>query len=415
MNFLKKVVKQKNEGKYILSLDVGTKAAKALVSHVDFEKDEIVNIGIGKSEQKTGNIIGGKIVNIEGVTNACREAIEKASIMAGTAPQEVIMGFSGNIVKVCTHTFEIARDKPQEKIYPEELKEIIGDIYRKEQEEIRRGLNYRERQAGIKLVSADIVDFSIDGYRVLNPLNFKGSRLRIGITGSYILSTDFDVVNEIASNLNLRLVKIAYGPYAVMRALGSVETSAFSAIMIDVGGNITDVVIVKNGNIQKTGMFILGGHPFTKRIANQLNISEKDAESLKIRYSRGSLSEEENLHVKEILSDDIDLWFSGVELLLREGAIDLLLPHRILFYGGGSQLPGIASCLNHLKDSNISFADKIKLDFIRLEHISDVFDQTNKLNNFQDITLVGLAHLYLDSVNVEDVSNNILAEIILKK
>lgn len=415
MNFLKKITGSKNEGKYVLSLDVGTRVAKALVSHLNFEQDTVTHIGIGRAAQEPGSIVGGRIADVPQVVAACREAIADARSMAGVEAKEAVMGFSGSTVKVRTHTFEITRISPQERMGSEELKGIIRDIHTQALEEIKRGLTYREKEAGIKLVAADIVDFSIDGYRVLNPLNFKGCRLRISISSSFVTAADFATISGIADELGLKLNQIAYGPYAVIKALGAGDALGFNAVLIDVGGNITDVVLVKNGNIVKAGMFILGGHLFTKRLANRLHIGEEAAEDLKLKYAKGMLKETDCRRIESLLAEDVELWLSGVELILEEGGSKMLIPHRLLFYGGGSQLPGVVGSLNHLKKTNIPFSDKIKLDFISIGHIAGSLDQTNELNDFQDTTLVGLSHLGLDTIDEQDAANHLLSEIILKK
>jgi hypothetical protein len=236
--------------------------------------------------------------------------------------------------------------------------------------------------------------------------------MKITVSDTYILRSDFDMIHTIARELELHLSRDTYGPYAVVKAVGAGDALNFNALLIDVGGNITDVILVKNGNIQKAGMFILGGHLFTRRLGHEFGISEHNAEELKLNYSRGRLSENDRQKVEEILSDDIGLWFSGIELILQEASREFLLPSHVLFYGGGSPLPGIASSLNRLSESDLPFADKLQLDFVRSSFISGNLDKTRKLNDFQDITLVGLAHLCLDSIDTEDTANQFLAQII---
>lgn len=412
MSFLSKIINKKDKGKYVLSLDVGTKVAKALISYVDYEVGTVTNLGVGRAEQETGNVIGGKITDIKKVTEALRSAVTEAQLMAKVSAKEAVMGFSGNTIKICANSFEMVRANPQDKIEIAELKDMVHAAHKQLFEETTRGLTFRERQSGIKLVSADIINFSIDGYRVINPLSFKGHNIKIGISSSYVSIPDFEIINDIADELGVRLLKIAYGPYAVIKVIGAEDALNFSAVMIDVGGNITDVVLVKNGNIQSAEMFILGGRLFTRRLANKLDISEKAAEELKIKYAADSFSAAEKAKIEKLFVEDIDLWLSGVELILSEAGTKFLLPSKIFLYGGGSQLPGLVNSLHHLDSSAISFTDKINLDFIHLGHITGNIDKTQKLNNFQDITLVGLAHLCFDSADAEDIANNFLAEIV---
>ena len=287
MDFLSKVLGKKEKGKYVISLDTGTRMAKALVSYLDFEEGTVANLGVGRANQEPGNIIGGKIADRDKVAEALRRAIADAEKMAKVSAKDAVMGFSGNTVRVFTGSFETVRQDPAEKITSAELREMIRSAHNKSMEQIEAGLAYRERRSGIRLMSADIVDFSIDGYRVINPLNFKGSNIRIGISSSYVSLPDFEIISGIARDLGLRLLRVAYGPYAVIKAIGAEDSLNFSSVLIDVGGNITDVVLVKNGNIHDAGMFLLGGRLFTRRLANKLDIAEDIAEQLKIKYSKG--------------------------------------------------------------------------------------------------------------------------------
>lgn len=412
MSFLSKIVGQREKGKYILSLDVGTKVAKALISYVDYEDGSVTNLGVGRTEQETGNIVGGKITDVEKVTKALRRAMMEAEQMAKVPAKEAVMGFSGNTVRIRTDSFALDRKDPQAKIDASELKEMVRNAHQQSLQEINDSLGFRERQAGIKLVSADIINFSIDGYRVINPLNFKGSSVKIGISSSYVLNPDFEIISRIARELGLKLLKVAYGPYAVIKAIGAEDSLNFSAMLIDVGGNITDVVLVKNGNIQHAGMFVLGGRIFTKRLANKLNISEKSAEEIKVKYASNRFAEPEKAKIDKMLSEDIDLWLSGVNLIMSDAGKKSLLPAKIFLYGGSSQLPGLAGSLRRLEESDIAFLGKMKLDFMHLDHITRNTDKTKKLDDFQDMTLVALSHLCFDGADEEDRANSFLAEIV---
>jgi cell division protein FtsA len=386
--------------------------AKALVSYLDFEEGTVTNLGVGWAKQETGNIIGGKITDREKVTEALRRAIADAEKMAKVSAKDVVMGFSGNTVRVFTGSFETVRPAPEEKITKAELREMIWSAHKESMEQIEAGLTYRERRSGIRLVSADIVNFSIDGYRVINPLDFKGCNIKIGISSSYVSLPDFEIITGIAHELGLRLLRVAYGPYAVIKAIGAEDSLNFSSVLIDVGGNITDVILVKDGNIHNAGMFLLGGRLFTRRLTNRLDIAENMAEELKVKYSKGRFSETEKAKIEKMFAEDIDLWFSGVQLILAETGKKALLPSKIFLYGGGSQLPGLANSLHRLDGSEISFLDKIKLDFVRIGNITRNIDKTKKLDDFQDITLVSLAHLCFDGADEEDAANAYLAEII---
>jgi cell division protein FtsA len=414
MNLWEKITK-KNKGRYVLSLDIGTEVVKALVSYVDYDGGKVINLGIGRSRQGGGNIVGGKIFSEQGVVKSCQSAIDEAVKKSGTYPNEVIIGFSGNTIKMCTSVFDVERKNQDSKIESYELKDIISKAHDNSILEINKNLSQREKQEGVRFISSDISDFVIDGYRIVNPLNFKGGKVKVSVSSSFVLSSDFEMIEKIVGDLNLKLLKISYGPYAVLKAIGGRDVFGFNAIMLDVGGNITDIVMVKNGNVQKAGMFVLGGRMFTKRIAHKFGLTEDQAEDLKIKYSKDQIDGADSKRIAEILEQDIDLWFSGVELTLESYAENYLLPAQILVFGGSSQLPGLVASLNKLRDKSFSFSGDLKLDFVFLEDVPDNVNKAQGINDSQDITLICLAHLCFDSANEEDAPNKILEDIVLNK
>ncbi len=133
-------------------------------------------------------------------------------------------------------------------------------------------------------------------------------------------------------------------PYAVARVLGTEQVQQAGAIFIDIGGGTTDVALVRQGGIEGTRMFALGGRAFTKSLADRLDLPFPRAEALKVDYARG-LKVERKAEIERIIGDDITVWSAGVELVIEELAAGDLLPGRIYLCGGGSRLPAIKANL----------------------------------------------------------------------
>ena len=99
----------------------------------------------------------------------------------------------------------------------------------------------------------------------------------------------------------------------VARAQGAELGAEYSAIFIDIGGGTTDVAVVRNGGIEGTKMFALGGRAFTKRLGAVLGTSFAEAEQVKLDYSAGNLADERQEKVKKALADDAEVWLGGIE------------------------------------------------------------------------------------------------------
>ncbi len=404
---------KKIENRYALALDIGTEFAKCLIFKVDEDKGIVV--GSGRQRQKLSDMQGGAVTDIAGVVKNCAKAIERAAEQAQIMPTQVIMGIAGELVKGNTTTIKYTRPDPKVGITLEELKEIIARIQHRSFDRARQILAWETGHAemDVKLVNAAIVDVKIDGYKVTNPLGFQGRELQVGVFNAFAPIVHLGALQTIAAELRLDLLSIVADPYALARSVGPKESTEFSAIFIDVGGGTTDIAVVRQGGVEGTKMFALGGRTFTKRIAQVFGSSFEEAESLKIKYSKGELGSEDAKFIKNALITDCQVWLSGVELTLEEFSGVELLPSRILLCGGGAMLPDIQEILKNAQWSpNLPFARQPNVHFIRPEDVENIVDQTGELKNPWDITPMSLANLGIDLVGEERITDSILNKIV---
>jgi len=404
---------KKIENRFAIALDIGTEFAKCLIFKVEDDKGTVV--GSGRQRQKLSDMQGGAVTDIHGVVRNCRKALERAASMAHIMPTQVIMGIAGELVKGNTTTIKYTRPDPKVGITIEELKDIISRIQRRSFDRARQILSWETGHAevDVKLVNAAIVEVKIDGYKVSNPLGFQGRELQVGVFNAFAPIVHLGALQTIASELGLDLLSIVADPYALARSIGPKESAEFSAIFIDIGGGTSDIAVVRQGGVEGTKMFALGGRSFTKRIAQVFGSTFIEAEEMKIKYSKGELSKEDGQFVKNALETDCQVWLSGVELTLEEFSALDLLPSRILLCGGGALLPDIQEVLNSANwNVNLPFARRPTVHFIKPQDVENIEDKTGELVNPWDITPMSLANLAIDLVGEEKVMDNILNRIV---
>jgi cell division protein FtsA len=159
-------------------------------------------------------------------------------------------------------------------------------------------------------------------------------------------------------------------------------------------------------------MFALGGRAFTKRIASVLGESFLEAESDKLDYSAGKLTDEKKEAVAKAVKQDAEVWLSGVQLTLEEFGVELL-PSKILLCGGGSNLPDIEKVISDAKwGRNVPFAKSPTVNYLRPKNITSVVDETGELVGIEDVTPMALANLAIDLVGEEKLVDNILSKVI---
>lgn len=399
---------------YFLSLDVGTEFVKVLVFRVDKKIEKGVVVGVGQARQKLGNMNYGAISDIGQVILSCERAIGQAEKMAGVGRvRKAIMGIAGEFVKGTTTTVHYERARPEVRIDLPELKNIIQRVQWRAFDRIRKQLAWEAgvKEMDVKLINASVVGVKIDGYQISNPIGFQGREVSVSIFNAYAPMLHLGALQSVAEELDLDLISIAAEPFAVVQAMGLENNSNFGAIFVDIGGGTTDVALVRNGGLEGTVMFALGGRVFTKRISTELEISFDEAERIKIGYSLGKLSPNMSERIRKILEEDCAVWLSGFEVAL-ESFSDVktdIFPPRILLCGGGAGLPEIYKSLSGGDWlNNFPFSKSPTISFIQPRDVVNILDETTLLKNPQNITPMGLASLALNFSSEGDVLPDVL-------
>lgn len=396
-----------------LAVDIGTEFVKALVCLSEGTKGRI--IGVGRQKQRLGDMQSGAVTDIGGVIMNCQKAIKEAERMAGVSTDQMILGIAGELVKGATTTLSYTRREPNTKIDLSELKNIVHKIQWKAFDKVRGDLAFETgyNEIDVKLVNAAIVDVQIDGYKVSNPIGFQGKDVDVSIFNAFAPLVHFGALQTIAAELNKELMAITAEPYAVARCVGDENSNNFSAIFIDIGGGTTDIAVVRNGAVDGTRMFTLGGRTFTKRLAQALNVSFEEAENIKLAYSSDKLEKQSHKIVREAMKSDCEVWLSGVALTLAEFEEVDVLPHKVLLCGGGSNLPEIKEVLETREwFKNLPFTQKPVINFIKPKMITNMVDETKKLKDQQDVTPVAIANLGLEYIGEEKILSKILKKIV---
>lgn len=396
------------------ALDIGTAYAKAII--IEVQEDTGVVLGTGRHQQSYSHMSDGIVTDIAGVINNCNEALVKAEQAAGgiIAPQAVI-GIAGELVKGSSITITKQRPQPTKPISPEELESMISTAQQKllksAKERIAAETGYQSIE--VRLTNAAVISARIDGQIVTNPIGFRGKHFALTLFSAFAPLMQLGALETVAQGLDLTLVTIVAEPYALARCLSTNASADSGAIFIDVGGGTTDIALVRQGGIEETRMFALGGRTFTRRLAANKGVSLKDAERLKVAYSQGAIKGNERDEVATILAPEVQTWMDSVELLVEELAKGELLPPAIYMVGGGSALPDLRYKLeNHPWTERLPFSRQPIIETIQPGMVTSIVDPAHMLKNAQDITPMALAYQAIELQNENSVLERALERVI---
>lgn len=420
MGFLEFFKKDKLRGNYLVALDIGSEFVKAIVFEISKKDNTAVIVGYSVVAQELSNMDNGAVADIKGVVSTARRAVDEAvrnarkKLKTKINPKQVVLGIAGEFVKGITTTVKYERSNSENKIDVSEFKNIIQKVQWKAFDKVRSQFAWETGLSDIdvRLINASITEIQIDGYKVTNPLGFQGKDITISIFNGYAPLVHLGSLQTIVDDLGLNLLNIAVEPFAIAKSVNFKKGEDLNAIFIDVGSTTTDIAVVRNGGIEGTKSFALGGRMFSKRLAQELGIGLDEAERLKVKYSQGDLSSPVVRKIKTIIKNDCRVWISGIELCLSEFTHINLLPAQIYLCGGASSLPDLDKCLIGKEwIKSLPFSRRPVVEYIKKENIENVIDKTNKLDDSQSITVMSLANLSLDLVE-KDIISDILQKTI---
>jgi len=396
-------------------LDIGSRFVKVLI--LSRQGSDATVLGVAKEPQAPDSIQNGAIVELDRVIEAANRALETAEDMAGVIPGLATVGLAGELVKGFSSSVAYPRERPESRVRESELRNMLQLVQRRALHEAEHQLEleraYRNLEA--RLVQSNITRVRIDGYPVANPVGYQGRHMDLTVFNTFAPFTLVGAVETVARDLDLDLVNMVSQPYAVARACAGDDAWEEGGIFIDVGGATTNVALLREGAVEGTRMFNLGGQALTRRLANELGLSLQDAEARKLRHSEGVLSASERKQVSRLLSGDVEVMLQGLHVSLVELARDDLLPANLYISGGASLMPELVQEL--LKPDwrdGLSFVREPDVRRLGPHDVRNVTDATGLLDNPQDVTPLSLANHFLHQGSDEDNLMNSVMQGVLK-
>lgn len=244
----------------ILGLDIGTEFVKAVLARAD-KKGNLEILGAAKARQQDGAMHAGAISDIPAVVSACEEALVEVEDQSGERASTTVVGVAGELIKGNTTSVNYTRKDKNRPITEAEMSEILKKVQQKSGEVVGKeiALETGSDSTEVSLISSAIVSLTIDGYKITNPIGFKGSKVSILIYTAFAPMIHVSAIEKVCAELNLDLLTVAVEPFAVCRAcLGDNTDSEFSGIIVDIGSHTTDVAVINGGVVEGTKAFSVG-------------------------------------------------------------------------------------------------------------------------------------------------------------
>jgi len=279
-----------------------------------------------------------------------------------------------------------------EKVIDREEERIILDLILKEaQKKVAQKFkeNYQIAPSEIQVLKKEIIETKISGYKVSSILGQKGKIFDFRVLIVFTLKNYLEIFNLIKKSLIFGKAIFVHEVEGLISWLK--DRKNFSGTFIDIGSRFTQIFLIKGGLLKWMGEFEVGGDIFTEAISKNLGLTQKEAEDLKLRFSKGELSSGSKKIIGGILAQPLNFWFNKLKQELEEydDKIHFVFPQDFYLFGGGSLLPGIKRILRNGNWDNLPILDSTKVKFILPKDLP-IEDKSGFLKSPQEVGIIFL-------------------------
>jgi hypothetical protein len=184
-------------------------------------------------------------------------------------------------------------------------------------------------EGGLRLIERNNMEVKLNGYPAPSPFNKKTREVEMEVYMSMVPEYLVHTLEEVISKYFARPITWStylFTSYAVVRDLFVGETNY---LLVDVGGEVTDVGLVKNGVLVESLSFPRGRNTLIRRIVEHLAVGWDEAESLLALYHDNMLAERHKKALTTVVGRVMDEWSHTLEHALATLTHDFALPETI--------------------------------------------------------------------------------------
>ncbi|QQS41445.1 MAG: cell division protein FtsA [Acidobacteriota bacterium] len=258
-----------NQQGHAVGLDIGTSRVRCVIGEAA-EDGKMNVVGIGQAESK--GLRSGIVTTAKAVVESISKAIEEAERVSGIEIQAATVNLSGEHLQGESKSGVVAVAGAGREISDDDVERAIESA------------SAMQLPAGWEIVDRLPQEFIIDGQDgITEPIGMRGSRLEALVHVVSSPSAASQNIIKAVNNAGLEIEQMILEPLAASTGTLTDDDTEYGCALVNMGSEITSMMIFGRGAVQHTAVFPFGGMQFTKDIATGLRVSISDAEKIKRR------------------------------------------------------------------------------------------------------------------------------------
>lgn len=214
-------------------------------------------------------------------------------------------------------------------------------------------------EANIDIMEHEIMKVQLNGYDVKNYENKEVNDLKLFVYLSTIMKQARDeVASFFSSEYGLQEINFHTPPHVLHLALSEIFNAKEGFLTLDIGGEITEISIIKEGLIKEIASFAFGKNAIIRSIAESFKVEFSQAYSLFKIYNAKDIAPQTKQKLEVIFKQSVNEWRRVFEKTLVNIAVDLPMPVNAFLIGGGAALPQFRQAVSDESLSHFTFLKK---------------------------------------------------------
>ena len=251
----------------VVALEVGSTKVAAAVGEIRPD-GTLALLGIGESS--SGQVRKCEIVDFEVAQGCVRDALAEAEAKTDVVIAEVYLAISGAHIRSTNTRVTTLISNEGDEITHENLQEL-HDMATAQPLPADHAIVHH-------LLQHYVLD---DGSTTDNPIGLASKQLTAHFHQVYGLATRLQTTIRCVKELSIDVKNYALSSYATAQAVLSRNQKQLGAIVINLGGGVSDYIAYQQGAVVHTGVLGVGGDHLTNDIVSGLKIPYAKAEQLK--------------------------------------------------------------------------------------------------------------------------------------
>ena len=259
---------------FIGAVEIGTAKVSVLIGELTRARTLHI-VGVGESPSR--GVIKGTVVDFRAASDATHRALLDAERSAGTRIDEIYLAQTGG------HLDGFYNEAAVNVSAADNMVSVL------DMDNVRRLAKSKHLPEGRMVVHHIHRPYRLDGVHAPEPEHLVGRRLEAGCWTVHGLEPKIADNIHVIRGFNLKVGELILSSLAAGTMMTTPEDRQNGALVLDVGAGTTDFVLYREGVAQLTGVVPVGGAHFTNDLALGLRLTEAQADTLKLRFGRGTV------------------------------------------------------------------------------------------------------------------------------